>query len=197
MIMTKPKSVIHHFFLLLGILLCCSVINEVQAQNAKYGILGLQAPEWDVETWIDAEGEETQLELSDFEGKIIYLFTFQSWCPGCHRYGFPTLQAVQEEFGDNEDVVFLAVQTVFEGHRTNTAKRLLETQEKYDLAIPFGHDAGDASTHHRSKILTNYNTGGTPWVIIIDSEGTVMYNDFHIEKAQAVKMINALLKMKG
>ncbi len=171
----------------------------VQAQDLeKLGIMGLQAPSWEVEKWIDGNGDEmATIDLKDFEGKVVYLYGFQSWCPGCHKYGFPSLKALTEEFKGNEEVVFVAVQTVFEGHHTNTKNKLRKMQEKYDLRIPFGHDSGDKTTRNRSKILTNYRTGGTPWVVIIDTEGTVMYNDFHIEVEKASKMIRALVMMGG
>jgi len=35
------------------------------------------------------------------------------------------------------------IQTVFEGFETNSYEAMLETQSKYDLGIPFGHDDGD------------------------------------------------------
>ena len=38
-----------------------------------------------------------------------------------------------------------------------------------------------------------YRSGGTPWTIIIDTEGIVVYNQFHIEVEKAVVMINELL----
>ena len=97
------------------------------------------------------------------------------------------MQQVQKEFADNDDVAFVSVQTVFEGHHTNTVERIRETQEKYKLAIPFGHDAGDATTRNRSHILTNYRTGGTPWIIIIDQEGKVVFNDYHVKPAAAIE----------
>ena len=38
--------------------------------------------------------------MADFRGKVVYLYFFQSWCPGCHRHGFPTLQAMSKHFAD-------------------------------------------------------------------------------------------------
>jgi hypothetical protein len=35
-------------------------------------------------------------------------------------------------------LVFLAIQTVFKGYGSNTFDKLVETQKKYALKIPFG-----------------------------------------------------------
>lgn len=91
--------------------------NPLQAE-----MLGKPAPELKVDQWVnlpkDLKAGPTLRE--GWKGKVVYLYFFQSWCPGCHSSGFPTLQALKEEFGENEEVEFAAVQTVFEGFLTNT-----------------------------------------------------------------------------
>jgi len=174
-------------------LIVCSLmlfINFNQLVNAQNRAKGQEAPEWSIPNWINEEGEvRDPIHLKDFEGKVVYLLAFQSWCPGCHSVGFPTLKAVKEHFADNEEVVFLAVQTVFEGHHTNTIERLVETQQKYDLQIPFGHDVGDETTNNRPNLMYHYKTGGTPWVLIINKEGKLIFSDFHIKPTQAKEII--------
>ena len=32
------------------------------------------------------------IQLSNYRGKFIVLYCFQSWCPGCHKIGLPSLQ---------------------------------------------------------------------------------------------------------
>ncbi len=78
------------------------------------GILGRPAPSWGVQRWINLPDDATSLDVGDFEGKVLYLYCFQSWCPGCHSQGFPTLQTMIERYRDADDVAFVAVQTVFE-----------------------------------------------------------------------------------
>jgi len=165
-----------------------------QYGQSKYGIEGKQAPEWNIAHWYDADGETTNYELEDFKGKVIYLLAFQSWCPGCHSVGFPNLKETMAAFEDRDDVAFLAVQTVFEGESVNTVEKVKETAKKYELNIPFGHDPGDDSYYVRSQIMTDYKTGGTPWVIIIDKAQTVRYNDFHLPAENAIEAINILLE---
>ena len=92
---------------------------------------------------------------------------------------------------NNKNVVFLAVQTVFEGHHENTYEKMVETQKQYDLKIPFGHDAGDDGKSI-SNIMTNYQTGGTPWFLFIDKHDNVVFSDFHLNPQAAVEFLKTM-----
>ena len=99
------------------------------------------------------------------------------------------IQKLVKEFGDNNKIEFLAVQTVFEGSSSNTYDKIAETQKKYDLAIPFGHDPGEGS----STIMQDYRTGGTPWFIFIDDKDNVVFADFHMNVDGTIKYFNEIL----
>ena len=75
------------------------------------GIEGRKAPSWGVGQWINLPPGTDSIDVGDFQGKVVYLYGFQSWCPGCRRYGFPTLTKLLGEYDDAEDVAFVAVQT--------------------------------------------------------------------------------------
>lgn len=162
--------------------------NENKTEKQVY-----KAPEFNVKQWIDTKGEETkQLKLGVFDGKFKIVYCFQSWCAGCHSKGFPDLKKMVESLKGNEKVIFLAVQTVFEGHHENTFEKMVEIQKQYDLKIPFGHDAGDDGKS-RSNIMTNYQTGGTPWFIFIDKNNNVVFADFHINVDGAIEFLRKLV----
>lgn len=151
-----------------------------------------KAPEFDVKDWVDANGNKTEpIKLADFDGKFKVVYCFQSWCPGCHSAGLPNLQKMVNALEGNEKVTFLAIQTVFEGHDANTYDKMVETQKKYDLKIPFGHDAGDDGKS-RSNIMTNYKTGGTPWFILIDQRNNVVFADFHLNVDAAIDVLKSI-----
>ncbi|MFQ5499917.1 MAG: TlpA family protein disulfide reductase [Candidatus Zixiibacteriota bacterium] len=162
-----------------------------KAKPSDLGILGLSAPNWSVEQWINLPGGEETLDIEFFQGKVLYLYCFQSWCPGCHRHGFPTLRQVMSEFGDDDRVAFVAVQTAFEGFHVNDFRGAVTTADRYDLTIPVGHTG---SQKQPSQLMKRYRTGGTPWTIIIDAEGMVQYNDFHIDPDKAVTLMNRLVE---
>ena len=44
----------------------------------------------------------------------------------------------------------------------------------------------------RSLVMQRYRTGGTPWIILIDREGRVRFNDFHAEAEQLQRTIQQL-----
>ena len=150
------------------------------------------AAEFNVKDWVDENGNTTnQVKLSDFKGKFKVVYCFQSWCPGCHSIGLPNLKKMIQALKGNENVVFIAIQTVFEGHHENTFDKMLETQKKYDLKIPFGHDAGDDGKS-RSNFMQNYQTGGTPWFVFIDQNDSVIFADFHLNVDAAITLLKSI-----
>lgn len=161
--------------------------------NQKYGIEGLTAPELTKFRWIGVQGEDIEpIQLSDYGGKFVVLYCFQSWCPGCHKVGLPSLQKMVTVLQENEAVKFFAIQTVFEGKSQNTFEKLIETQKQYELDIPFGQDEGDEKTNNISSTMYYYRTGGTPWFILIDQKGTVVFNDFHLNTDEAIKFLKTI-----
>jgi thiol-disulfide isomerase/thioredoxin len=158
-------------------------------QRSQLGIVGQPAPAWDVSHWQQLPSGLTSLDVGDFRGKVLYLYFFQAWCPGCHSSGFPTLQKVRQAFDGQDDVAFAVIQTTFEGHDENGPDKLMPTAERYNLDIPFGQSAGESGT---PEIMRSYRTGGTPWVVLIDKEGRVAFNDFHIDPPTAIAAIDQL-----
>jgi len=161
--------------------------SQVFAQTR--GILGRDAPAWRVDQWFNLPTGLTTIDVDDFKGKVVYFYGFQSWCPGCHSRGFPTLRELIKRFEGEDNVAFVAVQTTFEGFHTNTAANALKTAKRYDLEIPIGHSGSDGQ---RSRLMSDYRTGGTPWTVIIDHDGVVRFNDFHITPDRAERLINQL-----
>ncbi|MEH6537662.1 MAG: redoxin domain-containing protein [Psychroserpens sp.] len=151
-----------------------------------------KAPEFHVKDWIDAFGNKIDpIKLSDLKGQFKILYCFQSWCPGCHSKGLPDLKKMVDALKEKDHISFLAIQTVFEGHESNTYQKMVETQKQYDLKIPFGHDAGDDGKS-RSNMMTNYQTGGTPWFILIDKHDNVVFADFHLNVDATISFLNTL-----
>ena len=111
--------------------------------------------------------------------------------------GFPTLQKLTKAFKNVDQVKFFAVQTVFEGYDYNSQDKLRKNQLEWDLKIPMAHAAGDQQTQKIPEIMRRYRSGGTPWTVIIYSEGRVIYNHFHIKPSQALTLIEGMLSNGG
>ncbi len=156
-------------------------LSGLQAAHpgSKFGILDKPAPELTVSYWIDRDGQPTTFALASARGKWVFLKCFQNWCPGCHSHGFPTLKKVADALADNQRVVIAGIQTVFEGFASNTQHAVRALQLRYELPIIMGHDPGDPKGEHRPSTMRTYRTGGTPWMILIDPQGFVVFNDFY------------------
>ncbi|QQM83445.1 hypothetical protein JII91_29850 (plasmid) [Klebsiella quasipneumoniae] len=82
-----------------------------------------------------------------------------------------------QAFQGSPFISFAAVQTVFEDFESNTYERMAAAQAKYALPIlsattpAKGEGAG-------SVLMARYRNGGTPWFILIDPAGVVIYNHF-------------------
>ncbi len=163
-------------------------------KQAQYGIEGQRAPELSNDIyWVDSEGKERKvIKLSDYKGEFKVIYGFQSWCPGCHSQGLPSLQEMVKALEGNDKIKFFAIQTVFEGAQANTKERMLEVQKQYNLHIPFGHDVGNEQTRQVSSVMYNYRTGGTPWFIFIDQSDTVVFNDFHLDTEKSIQYLKRI-----
>ena len=174
-------------------LLMASGTAAGQEGTSKYGILARPAPELLVDYWIDGKGEPTSFTLAEHRGKWVFLKFFQAWCPGCHASGFPALQEVSNAFKDEPRVVAAGLQTTFEGFGTNTRERVREMQLRYELDIPMGHDEGARDGIHQPITMLNYRSGGTPWIVVVDPTGYVVYNDFHISAPRLIEHVKGAL----
>ena len=166
---------------------------KVYLRNRPHRLVGKAAPKWEVDKWYQLPAGKTSLDIADLKGKVVYIYCFQSWCPGCHKYGFPTLQALTKKYAGDKDVVFVAMQTVFEDRKTgdpvNTFENLKKIAKKYGLKIPFAQ-SGDRE--NKSKIMKAYKTRGTPWTIIIDKKGVIRFANFHTKPDKAATLIDKL-----
>ena len=139
----------------LAILFCVATVflfvgkatgQQPQAPKSKRparGILDQKAPSFGVTQWRNLPKGKTTLDIDDFKGKVLYLYGFQSWCPGCISHGFPTLQKLTKRFAGEDEVAFVAVQTVFEGFNTNTPGAAWRMAKRFNLSIPIGHDGSN------------------------------------------------------
>lgn len=158
--------------------------------RGDYGIVGRSAPDLEIDYWIDRNGEPTGFDLAATRGSWVFLKCWQDWCPGCHSHGFPALKRIADAFLDHPHVTVVGIQTTFEGFGTNTRDKVRKIQLQYELPISMGHDAGDPDGDHRPSTMRNYRTGGTPWMILIDPRGVVVFNDFSIDAERLIDFLS-------
>jgi len=150
---------------------------------------GAQAQPLGVNRWVDASGQPMdEYGLEQMRDGYKLIFCYQHACPGCHTHGFPDLVRLVEALRSIKHVRFAVVQTVFEDREDNTYEAMLEDQARYALPIPFGYDDGSPD-REGSVLMQRYETGGTPWFILIDPRGTVLHNHFRIDVDKTIAML--------
>jgi len=146
----------------------------------------LKAPELRVPYWIDGNGAEREaLTLAELGTGYKVIFCFKSTCPGCHARGFPIMQKLVSSLQD-KGFGFAVIHTAFDDDPRNSQDKVRETQIKYDLKIPFGHDPKVGEAY--PTFMTDYRTRGTPFFIVIDPNNEIAFGDFSLD---ADKLIQA------
>ena len=59
-----------------------------------------------------------------------------------------------------------------------------------------GHDQGDPNASGKErfpKTVLDYFTGGTPWLILIEPGGTVVFNNFHVDSTKLIEFMKGRL----
>ncbi|MEM7699275.1 MAG: TlpA family protein disulfide reductase [Verrucomicrobiota bacterium] len=172
------------------VVLTTLIFFPAAAQEPQKGIQDEKAPPLGVTEWINLPEGRERIGIPDYKGKVLVMLLFQSTCEACHERAFPTLQKLVKKFGDSPEVGFIAIQTPFEDYADNTQMKLEPTAEKFKLTIPFGHLAKTPDVYN---INTAYKTGGTPWWVVVDREGTVIYNGFYLNPEEAEKNLAKMI----
>ena len=98
------------------------------------------------------------IKLSDFEGKVVVLNFWASWCPPC-RWEMPFFERMSQEYKD-QDVVFLGVAI------SDTLENVREFAEGVGVTYPNGLD-------ETGEIARNYSVVSLPTTFFIGKEGNV------------------------
>ena len=175
------------FLLILATILTPLALN---AQELQKGIEGQKATLINISTWHQLPEGKKELELTDYQGKVIVMLFFQHWCKASQERELPVLKNLVERYKGNDEIVFLAIQTAFEGFLDNTPDKLRVTAKKFALDIPFGHNI---KAQGFPGISGAYKPRGTPWWVIIDRKGIVEYNGSLLNEEEAVKGFEKLL----
>lgn len=170
--------------------LAASLSLDAVAQEAPKGIQGKKAPLLNVSDWYQLPEGKEKVEITDYEGKIVVLLFFQHWCQASQERELPVLKNLVNHYAGNDGIVFLAIQTAFEGFLDNTPDKLPVTAEKFGLKIPFGHYT---KVPEFPGVSGTYKPGGTPWWVIIDRMGMVEYNGFILNEEEAIKGFDKML----
>ncbi|MEM7248120.1 MAG: redoxin domain-containing protein [Acidobacteriota bacterium] len=148
------------------------------------------APKLDVDRWFG----DGPASLSELEGKVVVLEFFQLWCPGCNRFSHPLMKRWHRELSKRDDVAFLSVHTVFEGHSAQTPDRLADWIEQNRTSWPVGVDRQEPD-QRLPETMRTWRTRGTPEMAFIDRRGFVRFQQFgSFDSQRARAFLDELLK---
>ena len=112
-------------------------------------------------TFKNADGED--VSLSDFEGKVVYMDLWGSWCRPCIKE-MPKSKELRESFKDSDDIVFLYV-AVLEPSK----EKWMKANEKFNIEGVSLISNDPEGTDFRNF----YDRGAVPWYYLIDKEGKI------------------------
>ena len=130
-------------------------VGLVRSQRGQVGI-GEIAPDFELATF---SGETYQ--LSDFQGSVVVVNFWASWCESCKPEA-RELEAAHKFYQPRGDVLFLGVDYV------DTKPEALAYLEEFQITYPNGPDL-------RTQISQAYRILGVPETFIIDQEGVIAH----------------------
>lgn len=117
-------------------------------------------------TFPDAGG--TDVSLSEFRGKVVYIDIWATWCGPCKRE-MPAMKALEAEYKDNKDIVFMGV-SVDASKNIQKWKDFLVSEQLPGVQLFAGDMAGPA-------LSKPYNIKGIPRFMLVGKDGSLIYMD--------------------
>lgn len=131
------------------------------------------APELIATDWLNSDAP---VSLAGLRGKVVLLYAFQMFCPGCVSTALPQAQRVHETFAAS-DLAVIGLHTVFEHHDANSRAALQAFLHEYRLRFPVGIDAA-SENGPIPRTMAAYQMQGTPTLILIDRLGRLRKQKF-------------------
>ena len=126
------------------------------------------------------EGDD--ITLSSFQGKVVFLNFWATWCPPC-RGEMPSIQKLHEKMQDR-DFIILAVSI---GEKENAVKNFIE-KNNYTFPVLLDPD---------NQAAQDYDISGIPTTLLVDKEGKVVFRETgsrNWASTEIIEQIEELLK---
>ena len=154
------------------------------------GIMGEEAPKFNIGKWHQLPEGKDDLEITDFRGKTLVMLLFQYSTPNAHEEAFPMLKRLVEHFQGNDEIAFLAIQAVGTNRNENTSDKMQAMAEKFELDIPFGHYV---MVPEFPGIVGGYKPEASPWWVVIDRKGKVEWNGPALNDDEAIENLEQMI----
>jgi murein DD-endopeptidase MepM/ murein hydrolase activator NlpD len=148
-------------------------------------VVGQTAPELTVDEWLHLTGDAPT--LAGLRGKVVCLVFYQTSCPGSASHGFPTLADLAGRYAKHPDVQVIGMHVTTRDFRRGTPQ--LARKAAAGLPCPVGY-AGDIK---RPPEVAGFGVRATPWVVLIDRQGTIQFSNAVIRTAALRERIGELV----
>ncbi|AGA77080.1 thiol-disulfide isomerase-like thioredoxin [Echinicola vietnamensis DSM 17526] len=132
----------------------------LEAVNKKWEKLAKGKPAKEVE---GTAPDGSKVKLSDFEGKVVYLDTWATWCGPC-RGEFPAAKVLKEEYKDQEDLIFMYASIDSD---KDAWEKFLENDPEFKGVHLYMDGAW------QSDLCNDYMIRAIPRYILIDKNGNI------------------------
>jgi len=157
----------HFLALLVLVLYSGAILAQDEFTLAKQGEA---APDFTFET---APGKT--MKLSDFEGKVVWINFFATWCPPC-RKELPHLQTeVYDKYKNNDNFELIIL------GREHSWDEINKFTEEQGFTMPFYPDP-------ERKVFAAYAEQNIPRNFIIDRTGKIVYSSIGFNEADFEKI---------
>src|SRR4030043_409791 len=140
--------------------------------------VGNRAPDFSLQ---NLEGQDVDVKLSDFQGKIVMINFWATWCEPCLKE-MPFFQAISDNWS-SEDLAILAIANNYE----ETIDSVNEFIEDEGYTFPVFYDS-------QGQAKSLYSTSIYPTTFFIDAEGIIRYIQFErfSDQAEIESRLNSL-----
>jgi thiol-disulfide isomerase/thioredoxin len=158
-------------------------MKEKKLQELRASIMNEPAPDFKLK---DLNGGE--VSLASLKGKVVVVDFWATWCGPCIA-SFPAMYTAQQKHAQNQDVVFLFVNT------WEQAEDKKKNVEEFFKGKPYSFSRHALDTE--DKMVGSFKVEGIPTKFILDKNGKVRFKSvgFGGNESQAVDEISAMIQL--